>query len=48
MFANFIDGEKTLISKDLLNLEYKASVKMSELDLITYVSISKSLYAFHE
>ena len=47
-FANFIDGGKTLVSKDLLNSEYKASVKMSELDLITFVGISKSWHAFDE
>ena len=41
-FANFIDGGKTLVSKDLLNSEYKASVKMSEFDLITFVGISES------
>ena len=39
-FANFIDGGKTLLSKDLFNSEYKTSVKMSEFDLITFVGIS--------
>ena len=47
-FANFIDGGKTLIHKDLLNSEYKASVKMSESDLINFVGISESWHAFHE
>ena len=47
-FANFIDGGKTLVSKDLLNSEYNASIQMSELDVITYVGLSESWYAFHE
>ena len=34
--------EKALVPKDLLNSEYKVSVKMSELDLITFVGISES------
>ena len=36
---NFIDGGKILLSKDLLNSEYKASAKMSELDFKTFVDI---------
>ena len=47
-FANFIDGGKTLVSEDLLNSEYKASVTMSEFDLITSVGISESWQAFDE
>ena len=47
-FANFIDGGKTLVYKDLLNSEYKASVKMSGWDLITFVGISESWHAFDE
>ena len=47
-FANFIDDGKTLASKDLLNSEYKASVKMSELDLISFVSTLESWHAFDE
>ena len=41
-FANFIHGGKRLASKDLLNSEYKASVKMSEVGLIIFVGISES------
>ena len=47
-FANFMDGGKTLVSKDLLNLEYKVSVKMSEIDFIAFVGISESWHAFDE
>ena len=47
-FANFIDGGKTVVSKDLSNSEYKASIKMYELDLITFVCISESWHAFEE
>ena len=43
-----MDGGKTLVSKDLLNLEYKASVKMSEIDFIAFVGISESWHAFDE
>ena len=39
---------KARVSKDLLNSEYKASVKMSEFDLITFVGISESWHAFDE
>ena len=35
-------------TKDLLNSEYKVSVKMSEFDLITFVRISESWHAFDE
>ena len=45
-FANFIHGGKRLASKDLLNSEYKASVKMSEVGLIIFVGISESWHAF--
>ena len=43
--ANFIvSGKKLASSMDLLNSEYKASVKMSGLDLIIFVGISESWY----
>ena len=41
-------GGKTLVSKDLLNWEYKASVKMSEFGLLTFVGTSESWHAFDE
>ena len=39
--VNFIVSTKTLVSKDLLKSECKASVKMSELDLTNFVGISE-------
>ena len=39
---------KTLVSKDLLNAEYKASVKISEFDLMTFIGISESWHTFDE
>ena len=43
----YTDGGKTLVSKDLL-ISDKASAKMSEFDLITFVGISESWHAFDE
>ena len=47
-FANFIDDGKTPASKNLLNSEYKASVKISELGLIAFVGMSEFWHAFDE